>query len=347
MKHTTAVAVSGGVDSLFALSRLHTVGPVLGLHARFLATSKAVSGLEKACAHLGVPLHVLDLQQPFETLVIQPFEQAWREGLTPNPCAACNAAVKFGLLLDAAEELGATHLATGHYVQRINHPLYGPVLHRSPDNTKDQSYFLALVAPERLNKAVFPLHDMRKSDVVASIQTQGLSVPVPGESQEICFIPDNDYRGFLLQRNSVVPTPGPVVLPSGQRIGTHKGLWAYTEGQRRGLNLPWSEPLYVLRKDCAANTLVVANKNALNSHACQTGKAVFHVQPSVWPQDLYVQTRYRQQAVKASVRASDAGLFIEFAEAQGPAVPGQLAVVYDAEGHVLAGALIQPSAALQ
>ena len=252
-----AVAVSGGGDSLASLLRLREAGhEVLALHGRFLPdahnpkSEQAEAGLAESCAGLGVALHVLDLREPFERLVAGPFAAEYLAGRTPNPCARCNVAMKFGLLLDAALELGAQALATGHYARAGAHPVHGWALSRGADPSKDQSYFLSLVPRKRLERALFPLADERKTDVRADLAGRGLSPPLPEESQEICFVPGDDYRAFLAARVhgglSGLPGPGPAVLPDGTPVGRHQGLWRATIGQRRGLGLSWREPLYAM-----------------------------------------------------------------------------------------------------
>ena len=227
-----AVAVSGGVDSLCALLRLREQGhDVLALHGLFLpdaassglrpapegprlltaaealaaplppASRQAVEGLQTACGQLGIPLHVADMRAVFDREVVTPFVRAYARGRTPNPCALCNRAIKFGALLDAALSLGADRIATGHYARLLDGPA-GPVLAAADDLAKDQSYFLSLVPLERLRRAVFPLARQDKAASIAQVKDAGLAVPVPQESQEICFIPagEDAYRAFLERR---------------------------------------------------------------------------------------------------------------------------------------------------
>lgn len=274
-----AVAVSGGVDSLCALLRLREQGhDVLALHGLFLpdaassglrpapegpclltaaealaaplppASRQAVEGLQTACGQLGIPLHVADMRAVFDREVVTPFVRAYARGRTPNPCALCNRAIKFGALLDAALGLGADRIATGHYARLLDGPA-GPVLAAADDLAKDQSYFLSLVPLERLRRAVFPLARQDKAASIAQVKDAGLAVPVPQESQEICFIPagEDAYRAFLERRWQAeglsLPGSGPVLLeeadsdgrPVLRPLARHEGLWRYTEGQRRGL----------------------------------------------------------------------------------------------------------------
>lgn len=337
------VAVSGGGDSLAALMALREAGhTALALHGRFTpqADPAAVDGLAGACARLDVPLHVLDLREEFEARVAAPFAAEYLAGRTPNPCARCNAAMKFGLLLDRALELGAQALATGHYARAGQHAAYGWALSRGADPVKDQSYFLSLVPRERLMRAMFPLAGAQKASVQADLAARGVTPPLPAESQEICFVPGDDYRAFLAARFPELPGPGPAVLPGGTPVGGHQGLWRTTIGQRRGLGLSWREPLYVLDKDMARNTLIVAPRRALSVDGFGASEANLLVAPALWPETVLVQTRYREAAKPARAEAAGSRLLVRFAEPQIRPAPGQVAALYDAQGAVLAGAVI-------
>jgi len=340
---TLAVAVSGGGDSLAALLRLRDAGhEVLALHGQFLPEhdQHAAQGLAEACARLGVPLHLLDLRAEFEALVAGPFAAEYLAGRTPNPCARCNAAMKFGLLLDHALTLGAEGLATGHFAAAGPHPVYGWVLSRGADPVKDQSYFLSLVSGERLRRARFPLAEVSKAEARAELETRGETPPLPRESQEICFVPGDDYRAFLATRIGELPGPGAARLPDGTRVGAHQGLWRATIGQRRGLGLSWREPLYVLDKDIAQNILVVAPREALLAASFEAGEVNLLVDLALWPENVLVQTRYREAAKPARVELSGGVLRVCFDEPQVRPAPGQVAAVYDVAGAVLAGAVI-------
>ncbi len=340
----TAVAVSGGRDSLLALALLRQAGQApLAVHA-FLARKTPddiLAVLHENCRILGVELRIADLCGQFDELVITPYTRGYLDGLTPNPCAWCNARIKFGLLLDFARTHGAQTLATGHYAG-LRLGWAGPELWRGADQRKDQSYFLALLTLEQLRHAAFPLATRLKSDVLPLLEKMGLVPALPEESQEVCFIP-GDYRDFVGARGAEpVASPGPVVLPDGTRIGTHQGLWKYTIGQRRGLNIAWSEPVYVLSKDRRDNRLVVGLRHDLRGGSCLLERINLLVPMADWPQDLYVQTRYRQQP--AAIGPVDEILQswprLTLPPSSDLPVPGQLAVIYSGQGQVLAGAVI-------
>ncbi len=349
MAGSTAVAVSGGMDSLLSLALLvDELGPgnVLAVHGRFLTPNErsvdVEAGLSQACQGLGMDFHVLDLTREFEERVAARFAADYAHGLTPNPCARCNPDMKFGVLFDGCRDLGADCLATGHYVRRVGES----GLARGADPERDQSYFLSLVPAGLLAQARFPLGDMRKAEVPEALAGRGLKPPLPDESREICFVPDDDYHAYLQARPELLsgplPGPGPIVLSNGRVLGEHQGLWRYTEGQRKGLGVSYEEPLYVLAKQATSNILVVGTAEELPVRACLVGELNLLVPPDRWPERVTAQTRYRQKAAPVRIVWPEPGLLrLEFeAPADRPA-PGQVAAVYDAAGRVLAGGVIQ------
>lgn len=333
-----AVAVSGGADSLLTLLLLHEAGvPAAAFHGRFLPPSKDSQRREECltalCAERGIPLTVLDLTETFARTVIQPFVRDYAAGRTPNPCASCNPAMKWGVLWEKAQALGATTLATGHYAR-----LQDGILLRGADPTKDQSYFLALVPQERLLHTRLPLGERTKAWVRAELARRGIQPPEKRESQDICFVPGTYHD--LMAAHGVPNTPGPIVLPDGTPLGTHQGLWRLTIGQRRGLGIAYREPLFVIAKDPTTNTVIVGPKSATLAWGCRTQPANFLAPPKTWPKGLLVQTSFRQAPQPAHVHVeTDQSLVIRF-QSPGPRpTPGQLAVVYHSS-RVLAGAVI-------
>jgi tRNA-specific 2-thiouridylase len=342
----TAVALSGGADSLLTLHLMLEKGVALmGVHAFFLPPSDEDRALaeriEAGCRELGVPFVALDLSTDFEKKVIQPFIRAYTRGKTPNPCAICNPRIKFGLLRDRVRELGANRLATGHYA-RIKATEHGPALYRGEDPVKDQSYFLSLVPADRFTNVTFPLGDWRKTEVLAELEKRGLAVPAGDESQEVCFIPD-DYRAFLTQRGVALSGPGPVRTVAGESLGRHRGLWRYTLGQRRGLGIPYSEPLYVIAKDHGTNTLIADTREKLAVPGCTATHINFMVPQHVWPEQVLAQTVYRQTPGPVSVTVHRETMTIRFAEPRTRPTPGQVAAIYSEKGQVLAGGVITGS----
>ena len=202
---TIAVAVSGGADSLYAMASLQREypGQVIAFHALQKETSPEddpVPGLEASCRALGVPLHILDLQEAFFRQIVRPFAESYAHGETPNPCVRCNALVKFGLWMDEARKLGADRLATGHYVSLAEHPRYGMALHQGADEAKDQSYFLCQLSQEQLRYALFPIGDLLKPEVRRIAAEQGLATAKRKDSQGICFVGKVDLPAFLQQK---------------------------------------------------------------------------------------------------------------------------------------------------
>lgn len=328
---TIAVAVSGGADSLYTLLHLQEKGhSVIALHGIFLsegmygadaeASEKATveaammrDRLDAMCREIGIPLCIRDYSREFCDLVVRPFVSNYAAGTTPNPCALCNANIKFGLLLATASELGASMLATGHYATLL--PLQNSdagsnspsiALMQGADPNKDQSYFLSLVPVTALEHALFPLGEITKKEVLASLSQRGITPAQPGESQEVCFIPQDRYREFLPRMaekfGMELPGPGPMLLHNGQRVGTHKGLWQYTEGQRKGLGIGWKEPLHVLAKEVDQNILRLGSKNEMRAEGCVCGSINILLSPEEWPDTVLVKTRYRERPKPATVK---------------------------------------------
>ncbi len=340
---TIAIAVSGGADSLFSLALLREqTSDLLAIHAFFLPPTardkEKARALEQQCKPLDIPLFTVDLSAPFEEKVIRPFVAAYLKGRTPNPCAWCNRRIKFGMLLDAAADQGAHTLATGHYARIMPAP-EGPALFRGEDPLKDQSYFLSLVPSHVWPRVLFPLGTWRKRDVLPELPLRGLAPVDEDESQEICFIPD-DYRTFLQQRGVRLPGPGPVTTREGKILGTHKGLWRYTQGQRRGLGIAYEYPLYVLGKDRKTNRLIVGCQEELWAAGCEATRINLQVPPDHWPDTLLVQTRYRQKAGRAEVKRAGDTLHVTFIDRQEAPTPGQILAVYAPSGRLLAGGVI-------
>jgi tRNA-specific 2-thiouridylase len=342
------VAVSGGADSLYSLILMREQGLApIALHGIFFAPrdeteaarrAEVLERLAQTCRSLDVPLIIRDFSEPFLQLVIRPFVESYAQGQTPNPCALCNARVKFGLLQDAAQALGSRLLVTGHYARREHSPSDPwPVLLQGDDDSKDQSYFLSLVPAQRLARAVFPLGDRHKRHVLQTLQDRGIAVPQPGESQEVCFVPRDEYRDYLpgmaRQLGIRLPGPGPMLLTDGRRLGTHKGLWRYTEGQRKGLGVGWSEPLHVLGKELNGNVLRLGARQEMGVAECLCRSVNILLPPEQWPAETLVKTRYREQPKPARVTLEEDAqgetvMRLRFARAENAVAPGQIGAVY-------------------
>lgn len=333
-------AMSGGVDSSVTAHLLleagHEVaGATMVLHdgpdapgvARDLADAASVA------AKLGIDHRILDWRDRFEELVVNDFAHAYESGRTPNPCFTCNRTVKFGLLLDYAREQGFDYLATGHYAQ-VSHGEHGGRhrLHRAVDPAKDQSYFLAGLSQGQLAGTLFPLGSLTKPEVRAIAEHLGFSNARKGESQDICFVPDGDYLGFLERRHGGPYAGGPLVTADGRIVGEHRGLPAYTIGQRKGLGVALGEPAFVCAKDAATNTVTLGGPDDLLARSCVVERWNWVADPAdvaEKPSTVQVKTHYRQAPQPATiVPLRDVSVRIVFDEPVRAIAPGQAAVAY-------------------
>lgn len=342
----TAIALSGGADSLASLLFLKARGyDLFPFHARLISKNDQDKQVEEQlkliCQNLGLSLCVLDLTADFEQQIINPFITSYLSGLTPNPCALCNSQIKFGLISKRLNDLGVPCLATGHYA-RISRKNERLSLWRAEDKTKDQSYFLSLVPINYFKQVIFPLYETTKAQALYFLEQNNISPPVKKESNEICFI-RNDYREFISSRiqDNLLGHPGPVTDRQGTELGRHQGLWRYTQGQRRGLGIAHHHPLYVLGKNHETNTLLVGNQEELLTSHCLAGQLNLHTNPDLWPEKVFVQTRYRQNAGQATVQIRNNKMFISFSRPQDIPAPGQVAAVYSGQGQILGAGVIE------
>jgi len=348
------VALSGGVDSAVACALLVEQGyEVIGLMMRLWAESavdrsplnrccslEAVDDARAVCRHLGIPFYVLNYEMPFVQRVVEPFVVDYSRGLTPNPCLACNRHLKFGVLLERALALDARYLATGHYA-RVACTDGRCELRRSRDRDKDQTYALYMLGPRELRHVLFPVGELRKGQVRQA--AHDLSLPVAGkpESQEICFIPDDDYRRFLQSRIPEAFRPGPIVDRAGHVLGQHQGLPCYTIGQRKGLGIAAAEALYVLEIDAARNTLVVGPERELGRQALVAEEVNWVAgAPPPGPVAATVKIRLHGRETPATVTPLAEGrAHVALAQPQRDVTPGQAAVFYQGD-LVLGGGII-------
>ena len=332
-----AVALSGGVDSSLAAALLLESGcRVVGLHMDLVPEiGDSGRAARTAADHLGIRLITLDLKEIFDREVREPFLDMYQRGLTPNPCAMCNREVKFKELLARAGELGAQSLATGHYAQ-VDRSFDLPALMRGVSPGKEQSYFLARLKPEWLNRIYFPLGGLTKEEVREMALQRGLPSAGRAESQEACFLAGQDYREFFESRMPV--SPGPVIDPEGRVIGRHRGLFAYTVGQRRGLGIPAKRPYYVLALDGVRNTLVVGPEEALYKSEALVRAVSWLVDPEEYrDRQILLQVRYRARPLPVDLELGrNSAVRVRFREPQRAVAPGQLAAFYCGE-RVLGG----------
>jgi tRNA-specific 2-thiouridylase len=352
-------AMSGGVDSAVAAALLaergHEVtGVTLKLWCygtspvspRACCTVEAVEDARAVARRMGFPHYVVDAETVFRERVLQPFLDAYAAGRTPYPCALCNQHLKFGDLVTRMEITGADALATGHYARLAAMPDGSVGLFRAADPAKDQSYALAFVPRAALERALFPLGDLPKEAVREHAARLGLEVWDKPESQDLCFVPDGDYAGFMVrglgERRGT--EEGPIEDAEGRRMGTHRGIIHYTVGQRRGLGIAAREPLYVLAVEPERNAVVVGPRAALEAEGLVTEPMNWLV-PAPPEAGCAVTAKIRYQHAPAEARVfplEGGGAEVRFAVPQSAITPGQACVLYD-DDRVLGGAPIARS----
>lgn len=340
-KERVAVAMSGGVDSSLAAALLKQAGyEVSGIYMQLWSDpnlARTMSDLEHTCQLLDIPFYKLDLETEFHRLVIDYFCLEYSLGRTPNPCIVCNQHLKFGLLLDRALEMGAQYLATGHYA-RIERSPDGYRLLKAADRSKDQSYFLYTLGQRQLKHLLFPLGGLSKQEVRRLAAELGLPASSRRDSQDVCFIPDNDYRSFITER---IPLKvGDIVDITDKVLGKHGGLARYTVGQRHGLGLTSSKQLYVLKLDAANNRLVVGTRDQL-LHSMLVASRLSWVlgEASKEPISITAKVRYKAPEVAAELHLSDSMAEVRFIKLQPAIAPGQSVVFYQGDA-VLGGGII-------
>ncbi len=336
------VAMSGGVDSAVALVRAgpKAVGVTLRLWQdpaapdteRACCSPAAVAAARAACHERGLPHVTLDLREEFKQTIVDPFTRAYEAGETPNPCMRCNGAFRFDELVAFARRAGADELWTGHYARIVERDGLRLVA-RAVDAHKDQSYMLAAVDPALLEHVRFPLGEQTKAATRAEALEAGLGAARRTESQEACFLGGDDYRAFL-ERQGLHVSAGAIVGEDGASLGAHDGHWRFTPGQRRGLGLSGSRPLYVLRTDAATNTVTVGARERLATTSIEA-RGRLHVPVA----DAEVKVRYRSGAVATTVTETAQGFALELAEPVFGVARGQFAVLYDDDAVVGAGAI--------
>ena len=351
------VAMSGGVDSSVAAVLLQEQGYELsGVNLRMFHNEDLGESREKTCCsladaedaalvarRLGFPFYVFDFAQVFRDTVIRDFVEEYQAGHTPNPCAVCNREVKFGALLRRVQALGQDFLATGHYAQVERDPDSGRyLLKRAADRSKDQTYFLYMLTQDQLAHTLFPLGGLHKAEVRQIAETRGLVNARKHDSQEICFVPDGKYADFI-ERTTGHPSPtGPFLDREGRVLGQHKGLIRYTRGQHKGLGLSTEEPLYVLEKDAAANTIRLGPDSALWTTELTAEQVNLISMPELTvPLRVTAKTRYSQREAVATVTSlPDGCIHVVFDEPQRAITAGQAVVLYDGE-YVVGGGTIR------
>ena len=335
-------AMSGGVDSAVAAARAVDAGwDVTGVHlalsrqpatlrsgARGCCSVEDANDARRAADVLGIPFYIWDFAERFQADVIDDFVAEYEAGNTPNPCLRCNEKIKFSALLDRALALGFDAVVTGHHAA-----LTDGVLSRSVDQAKDQSYVLAVLTPEQLQHAVFPLGDSTKEQVRAEAAERGLSVADKPDSHDICFIADGDTQGFLKRR--LGEQPGDIVDAAGDVLGSHQGTFGFTVGQRKGLNLTRpsasGEPRYVLSIQPKTNTVVVGSKADLEVDVVEASAPVWILDRPGDRFDCSVQLRAHGMTSPATIVVTAEGIRAELHSSQHGVAAGQALVMYDGD----------------
>ena len=354
MKKKTAVAISGGVDSLMAACVLKEQGQdIVGIHFITGFETDVYQSQQPPNYHrlkildigkqLGIPIEIVDIRSEFQEKIIDYFTQTYNKGQTPNPCMRCNPIIKFGRILSHAHSLGAYKLATGHYARIKKDPSGNFHLFKGLDNQKDQSYFLARLTRQQLENASFPLGDMQKTDVKQMAAQRGLQPATRDESQDVCFIKHISYGEFLSAQKGFKCKPGLIENVNGQIIGEHNGLHLFTIGQRRGINCPAAEPYYVIRLDTERNRLTVGTKKDLISFECRVVEINWIGKEPTVPMELHTRIRYRgKEAASMVFPQAKSTAMVRFKNPQSAVTPGQGAVFYQ-DDEILGGGWISHS----
>jgi tRNA-specific 2-thiouridylase len=286
---------------------------------------------------LGIPHFAFDRRELFAAEVVAPFVEAYLGGVTPSPCVRCNRGVKTKELFSIAERLGADKVATGHYARIVNGAA-GPELHRARDRHKDQSYFLHMLSKQQLSRLLFPLGDATKEEVRAEAVALALPGAHKGESQELCFVPTGRYDAFVDERAGKRVRPGPIVDSQGAEVGRHDGIHRFTVGQRRNLGIALGYKAYVLRIDADSDAVVLGRHEELRNAGARLVEFSL-ADDLALPLRCEVSVRYHGQGHRALVSRGPHGVEVHFEAEVGAVVPGQYAVLFDAE-RVLGGGLV-------
>ena len=346
----TLVALSGGVDSAVSAGLLAERGqPLVGVFMRN-GVSGHESGSSRSCCsvsdardarrvadHLDIPFYVQDLSKPFAEL-IDSFCDDYVAGRTPNPCVLCNNDLKFGELIDLADDLSCDGIATGHYARIEN----GRLL-RAADRAKDQSYLLHGLLPSQLNRARFPIGHLDKAAVRSEARRLGLPVADKPDSADICFVPGGDYRAVVRDRVGDLGRAGEITDQDGRALAKHEGVGGFTVGQRKGLGVAVGEPAFVTDIDPQSGRVRVGRREHLLRAECLVGGVLWH-EPAAVERPLLVQLRHHHRPEPAVVRATcdqEGAVQVTFDEPSGSVSPGQYAVFYDGEKVVGGGRILQ------
>jgi tRNA-specific 2-thiouridylase len=353
-KKTVVVGMSGGVDSSVAAALLVEQGyRVLGVMLRLWSeagmerenrccTPDDMAVARRVAAILDIPFYALDVRDRFRGVVVQAFLDGYQAGVTPNPCMFCNRSIRWGYMLHQAEAMGADFIATGHYARVATRPDGTVELLRGIDEQKDQSYIMSVLTQEQLKQTIFPLGNYHKPEVRDLARKFKLPVAEKADSQDLCFLGNEDYRRFLTRNAPEVVQPGVIVDRTGRTVGEHQGLAFYTIGQRKGLGLSSPEPLYVLEKDIERNRLVVGSAGDLGSTHLIAGPFNWiSPKPETNSMPVEVKIRYKARLAQAILTPLPGeNVRMEFQNPMRDITPGQLAVAYQGDCVIGSGVIL-------
>ena len=332
------VAMSGGVDSSVVAYLLKQEGyDVVGATMKLIdndSTNQSINDAKDVCDSLGIKHYVFDLVKEFKDIVISNFIDSYKNGETPNPCVVCNKYFKFGYFYEEVKKLGYDYMATGHYARVID----GKLVFSNTSN-KDQSYFLYGINKDILNHVIFPLEKFNSKDEVREIAKKAnLKVFSKKDSQEVCFVPNDDYKAFLEGKIDNIKS-GNIILTDGTILGKHNGLINYTIGQRKGLNIGYKEALYVVDLDTVNNNVIVGTNDDL-MHDKLIAEDI-NLLVDELPNELYAKVRSRGNLKEVNVVLEDNKMIVTFKEKERAITKGQSVVLYDKDKTCLGGGIIK------
>ena len=332
------VAMSGGVDSSVVAYLLKQEGyDVVGATMKLIdndSTNQSINDAKEVCESLGIKHYVFDLVKEFKDIVISNFIDSYKNGETPNPCVVCNKYFKFGYFYEEVKKLGYDYMATGHFARVID----GKLVFSNTSN-KDQSYFLYGINKDVLNHVIFPLEKFNSKDEVREIaKNANLKVFSKKDSQEVCFVPNDDYKAFLEGKIDNIKS-GNIILTDGTILGKHNGLINYTIGQRKGLNIGYKEALYVVDLDTINNNVIVGSNDDL-MHDELIAEDI-NLLVDELPNEIYAKVRSRGNLKEVKVFLEDNKMRVKFMESERAITKGQSVVLYDKDKTCLGGGIIK------